>query len=146
VRPDEVPRGPLAVDTDAFSAIHWGRGRREEFGALIAGHALALPFAVVGELKVGAIRARLGPKSLDALERAIGVCVVIPSDARVVDQWAALRAKLMNQLKGEGINDLCIAACCLVHNLPLVTNNLRDFTQIEAVAPSLRLVHPDLSP
>jgi len=56
VQPDEVPSGPLAVDTDAFSAVHWGRGRRDEFAALIAGHPLAMPFPVVGELKVGAIR------------------------------------------------------------------------------------------
>jgi predicted nucleic acid-binding protein len=144
VQPDEVPEGPLAIDTDAFSAVHWGRGRRDEFSALIAGRPLAMPFAVVGELKVGAIRGKLGQKSLTELERAIGVCVVIPSDARVVEQWAAMRSKLMNQLKGEGINDLWIAACCLVHNLPLVTNNLADFQTIGNAAPALRLVHPDL--
>lgn len=136
--------GPLAVDTDAFSAVHWGRSRRNEFAALIRGHPLAMPFPVVGELKVGAIRGGLGQKSIDKLEQAIGVCVVIPSDARAVEHWAAIRSKLMNQLKGEGINDLWIAACCLVHDLPLVTNNLADFQKIATVAPALRLVHPDL--
>jgi predicted nucleic acid-binding protein len=144
VEPADVPAGPLAVDTDAFSAVHWGKGRREEFAALIAGHPLAMPFPVVGELKVGAIRARLGQKSLDELERAIGVCVVIPSDARVVEQWAAMRSRLISQLKGEGINDLWIAACCVVHGVPLVTNNLADFERIATVASDLRLVHPDL--
>lgn len=143
MRPEDVPAGPLAVDTDAFSAVHWGRGRRDEFAALIAGHPLAMPFPVVGELKVGAIRG-LGARGLAELERAVGVCVVIPSDARIVDQWAAMRARLMSQLKGEGINDLWVAACCVVHGLPLVTNNLGDFQAISNVAPSLRLVHPDL--
>ena len=112
--------------------------------ALIAGHRLAMPFPVVGELTVGAIRGGLGQKALDELKRAIGTCVVIPSDARVVEQWAAMRSKLMNQLKGEGINDLWIAACCLVHDLPIVTNNLADFQKIATVAPALRIVHPDL--
>jgi predicted nucleic acid-binding protein len=144
VRPEDVPAGPLAVDTDAFSAVHWGKGRREDFAALIAGHALAMPFPVVAELKVGAIRGKLGHKSLEKLGLAIGVCVVIPSDSRVVEHWAAMRSKLMNQLKGEGINDLWIASCCLVHDLPLVTNNLADFQKIATVAPALRLVHPDL--
>lgn len=55
-----------------------------------------------------------------------------------------MRAKLMNQLKGEGINDLWIAACCLVHGLPLARNNLADFQTIARIAPALRLVHPDL--
>jgi predicted nucleic acid-binding protein len=139
-----VPAGPLAVDTDAFSAVHWGRGRRQEFAALIAGHPLALPFPVVGELRAGAIRARLGGKSLAELDRAIALCVVVPSDSRVVVQWAVIRSKLMNQLKGEGINDLWIASCCLVHDLPLVTNNLADFQKVSKVAPALRIVHPDL--
>lgn len=144
MEPEEVPEGPLAVDTDAFSAVHWGRGRRDEFAALIAGRTLAMPFPVVGELKVGAIRGGLGERRVAELERAIGVCVVIPSDARVVEQWVRLRSKLINQLKGEGINDLWIAACCLVHALPLVTNNLRDFQTIQLITPELRIVHPDL--
>jgi predicted nucleic acid-binding protein len=144
VQPNNVPPGPLAIDTDAFSALHWGRGRRAEFASLIAGHALAMPFPVVGELKVGAIRGRLQAKSLHKLDGAIGACVVIPSDGRVVDRWADLRSQLMNQLKGEGINDLWIAACCLVHNLPIVTNNLGDFQTIQRVAPALEIVHPDL--
>lgn len=144
MKPEDVPKGPLAIDTDAFSAVHWGRGRRDEFAALIAGHGLAMPFPVVGELKVGAIRGGLQSRSLEKLERAIGACVVIPSDARVVEHWAAMRAKLVNQLKGEGINDLWIAACCLVHDVPIVTANLGDFQTIGRAAPALRIVHPDL--
>jgi predicted nucleic acid-binding protein len=144
VQPQDVPEGPLAVDTDAFSFVHMGKGRRDEFAALIAGHPLAMPFAVVGELKVGAIRGGLGQRRRDELDAAIGACVVIPTDARVVDQWAALRARLISRLKGEGINDLWVAACCLVHDLPLVTNNLRDYQTIATDFPSLRLVHPDL--
>jgi predicted nucleic acid-binding protein len=49
----------------------------------------------------------------------------------------------MSRLKGEGINDLWIAACCLVHDLPIVTNNLSDFRTIQSVEPRLRVVHPD---
>jgi predicted nucleic acid-binding protein len=144
VQPGQVPAGPLAVDTDAFSFIHMQKGRYVEFGALVAGHALAMPFPVVAELKAGAIHGKFGNVRLTALDSAIAACVVIPSDARVVDQWAALRAKLINQLKGEGINDLWVAACCLVHNLPLVTNNLSDYQSIARVAPALQIIHPDV--
>jgi predicted nucleic acid-binding protein len=71
--------------------------------------------------------------------------IVIPSDSRVVDQWGGtLRARFITRLKGEGINDLWIAACCLVHQIPLVTNNLSDFIQISLEFPSLVIVHPDL--
>jgi predicted nucleic acid-binding protein len=144
VGPDDVPAGPLAVDTDVFSMIHNRRGRHAEFAPLIEGHPLALPFPVVGELKVGAIRGGLQSKRLDALNAAIRTCVVIPTDARVVDKWAELHARFLNRLKGEGINDLWIAACCLVQGLPLVTNNLGDFGQIAGEFDDLRLIHPDL--
>jgi predicted nucleic acid-binding protein len=133
---------PLAIDTDAFSYVHFKRGPHLEFASLIAGHPLAMPFPVVGELKVVAFRSGLQERRREELQRAIGACVVIPSDARVVDKWAELRAKLISQLKGEGINDLWIAACCLVHDLPIVTNNLSDFTKIQQVAPALQIVHP----
>ncbi len=142
--PHEVPAGALAIDTDAFSAVHWGRGRQAEFSALIDGHELAMPFPVVGELRVGAIRARLGARRRRLLGEAIDDCVTIPSDERIVEEWARLRARLMSQLAGEGINDLWIAACCLVYDLPLVTANLRDFTTIQQVEPRLRIVHPDI--
>jgi predicted nucleic acid-binding protein len=144
VEPEDIPAGPLAVDSDAFSYVHMGKGPALAFRHLIAGRHLALPFPVVGELKVAAIKRHLGDERLASLETAISGCVVIPSDARVVEEWARLRAKLINQLKGEGINDLWIAACCLVHDLPLVTNNLGDFRTIAGVDSRLRLVHPDL--
>jgi predicted nucleic acid-binding protein len=134
----------LAVDTDVFSFLHLKRGRHAEFGALLAGHRLAMPFPVVGELKVGAIRARVGLRKRGALEASIAACVVIPADARVVDQWAELHARFLGRLKDGGINDLWIAACCLVHRLPLATNNLSDFQRIAAEFSDLVLVHPDL--
>lgn len=142
--PDDVPAGPLAVDTDVFSMVHNRRGRYAEFAPLIEGHPLALPFAVVGELKVGAIRGGLGPKRVEVLDAAIRTCVVIPSDAQVVDTWAEVRARFITRLQGEGINDIWIAACCLAKGLPLVTNNLADFVQIKDEFSDLRLVHPDL--
>src|SRR5262245_57329812 len=103
-----------------------------------------MPFPVVGDLWVGAIRGDLKEKRRQAVEQAIVVGVLIPADARVVDWWAKLRSQLVSQLKGEGINDLWTAACCLVHDLPIGTGNLSDFQTIQRVAPMLKIVHPDL--
>ena len=142
--PADVPAGPLAVDTDVFSWMHWQRGsRRGEFERLVAGHPLVLSFPVVGELTVGAIRGRLGTARRRELARAIAACVVIPSDTRVVEQWAEIQARFLDQLKGGGVNDMRIAACCLVYELPIVTGNLGDFGTIAGAFP-LTIVHPDL--
>ena len=111
----EVRAGPLAVDTDVFSSIHTRRGRYIEFQRLVGGHPLAVAFAVVGELKVLAIRAQWGEDRSKALNAAIAACVVILSDARIVDRWAEMHARFLGRLKDGGINDLWIAACCLIH-------------------------------
>ena len=72
--------------------------------------------------------------------------VVIPSDDDICRIWAELAAALANTpLKGEGVNDMWIAACALAQNprpLPVVTGNLADFRKVAAKFP-LVIVHPD---
>lgn len=144
MRPEDVPAGPLAVDSDVFSYLHLKESRHIEFGALVAGHPLALPFPVVGELRVLGLRSGWNEPRRARLAADIAKHVVLPVDDRVVERWATMRAQLMSQLKGDGINDLWIAACCLVYRLPIVTNNLSDFEKIASVEPKLKIVHPDL--
>lgn len=54
MRPDEVPNGPLVLDTGAFSAIVWKKDDHEAYAALAYGHPFVLSFATVGELRAGA--------------------------------------------------------------------------------------------
>lgn len=132
----------LAVDTDAFSWAFFDGQQKPGWVELLQGHVLALPFAVVGELKVAAKRGRWGARRGAVLDQKIGGCVVLPADARVVEQWAAMSARLAGHLKQGGTNDLWIAACCVVHGLPLATGNTSDFGTIAGEFPQLRLVHP----
>jgi predicted nucleic acid-binding protein len=99
-----------------FSYIHTRRGRYAEFQRLVGGHplALALAFAVDGELKVLAIRAQWGEERRKALDAAIAACVVLPNDARIVDKWAEMHGRFLGRLKDGRINDLWIVACCLI--------------------------------
>lgn len=64
MKPEEVPPGPLLVDTDVFSWITWQRGPFREFDALVEGHVLALSFATVAELRAGAIIGKMGSRRL----------------------------------------------------------------------------------
>jgi predicted nucleic acid-binding protein len=138
-----APKGePLAVDTNVFSFIHLHKDPWRKWAPLLDGRRLALPFPVVGELRVLAIRSRWGTDRVQALEKHIAQCTVIPSDDRVVHEWARLHAHLLGQLKAGGINDLWSAACCLVHSLPIATADLADFGAIQRAAPSLALVYP----
>jgi predicted nucleic acid-binding protein len=105
-------------------------------------------FAVVAELRAGAIKAGWGPRRRERQERILRqhYVVLTPTD-RVVTKFAELYAVLgEDRLKRGGVNDQWTAACALVQDppMPVVTGNLRDFEKIAETAPALPLVHPDL--
>lgn len=144
--PDDVPAGPVVVDTDVFSFLYTQRGRYLEFAALLAGHVLTVSFAAHSEILAGGYRAGWGPRRMDALRQALRGFVVLPYSSAVVEAWAPLHAKLAGHLHRGGANDLWTAACALAQAppLPVVTNNLSDFQAVAGQQPALRLVHPDL--
>jgi predicted nucleic acid-binding protein len=143
MRAEDVPAGPLLVDTDAFSFVLTRRGPHVEFAELIAGHLLALSFATVGELRAGALNRGWGPRRLGPLEERIGAAVVLRSTDEVVAQYAALHARFRDRLQRGGTNDMWTAACALGQPTPppIVTNNLSDFQTMASEFP-LRIIHP----
>jgi len=52
-------------------------------------------------------------------------------DKAVLDIASTVKLKMQQQGKGISDDDLFIAAYCIRHNLPLVTNNIRHFMYIE---------------
>lgn len=143
--PDQVPSGPLLIDTDVFSYGYRRRGPYEAFEALTAGHPLALSFATVGELLAGAQSKGMSPTTATKLRAVVARYVVLPYNERVTELWATLSAKLSGHLHRGGANDMWTAACALAlpQPIPIVTNNLTDFGHIKTVCPALVIVHPD---
>lgn len=151
MKASEVPSGPLLIDTDVFSYLLARDGKGAPFRPLITGHALALAFATVGELRAGAIRNRWGAQSRTHLETAMRQCVVLVADDAITQQYAELHAhpQVGGQLRGAPArhhNDMWIASCSLARpeHPPVVTNNLVDY-QLIAMHFPLRLVHPALN-
>ncbi len=58
--PEDVPEGPLVVDTDVASWLGWSRATGDRFAPLVAGHVLALSFATVAELWYGSGEGGMG--------------------------------------------------------------------------------------
>ena len=52
-------------------------------------------------------------------------------DKTVLDIASTVKLKMQQQGKGISDDDLFIAAYCIRHNLPLVTNNTRHFIHVE---------------
>ncbi len=144
--PEDVPPGPLLVDTDVATWTLLGTHHAEPFWPFLHGHALGISFATYGELLALAYRREWGePRRSRWREHLTGTFVVVPYAAATAERWAPLSSKLQGHLHGGGANDLWTAAVALSQQpqLPIVTNNLGDFVTIAAEC-ELQVVHPDL--
>lgn len=128
----------LAFDSNA--AIDLLRQDRPSPPPFAEASALVMPLFVLAELRLGFSRANLN----DLLDELVRVSVVIAPDAGTVDHYVATRNVLLRartipsrRETQEGLShDIWIAALCLQHGLPLLTND-RDFDDVEG----LRIVH-----
>lgn len=146
--PDQVPPGPLLLDTDVFSYILFKKRNWMDFAALVDGHDRVLSFATVGELRAApeAAKSKWGAEKRAQLDALIRTHVILTSTDAVTRQYGLLHARFHGQFKEGGHNDMWIAACALAQSTapPIVSNNVSDFQKIQAEFPRLALVHPDL--
>lgn len=149
--PEQVPAGPLLVDTDVLSWIALGEARSDEFAALLVGHQLFVCFVTAAEVRTFLRMGVLADERAGGLRAGLDDYAVL--DIRlsdVVTEWVGLRAATMAagtvDDRERRQNDTWIAACALSVEppLPVVTGNLRDFVPLAEAAPPLRIVHPDL--
>lgn len=132
MKAEDVPAGPVLVDTDVVSYWTNRSGRGDEFRSLLNGHELAISFATYGELLAIPHKLNWGDRRLTELRGWLSRFVVVPSTAAIAENWARMHAKVSGQLHQGGTNDLWTAACALALTpaLPLATNNLGDFQTI----------------
>jgi toxin FitB len=92
---------------------------------------LHLSAATIGELQAGVeITREQDAAKADEIEawveRVAGTYNVLPMDVRTFRRWA----RLMHRRTDKLIEDAMIAATAEVHNLTVVTRNVRDFDQL----------------
>lgn len=145
MRPEDVPAGPVLVDTDVISFWITEHDNGNSFKDLTRGHEMAISFATWGELLANVYRLRWGQKRITQLQNQLRAFVVVPYSVQVVELWAQMHAKLSGHLHKGGTNDLWTAACALSVNpkLPIVTNNLTDFRAIANQFTELKIIHPN---
>jgi tRNA(fMet)-specific endonuclease VapC len=146
LKPEDVPTGPILVDTDVFSLIHTQRQPWQDFAPFIEHRVVAVSFVTVAELWFGARKAGWGERKCKALEVALGAYLPLAPDVRVAMLWGDLGRACLGRLGGDKeVHDLWIAATALVFELPLLTRNLSDFQTIQRSGfGNLVLVHPSL--
>jgi predicted nucleic acid-binding protein len=96
-------------------------------------------FVTVGELAKWADMRSWGQRRRGALDHWINQRVILDSDEGIARIWGRLSAAAERRGLPRPENDMWIAACCLSHDLPLATRNVKDFADF-AMYEGLRLV------
>jgi len=105
---------------------------------------IVLPLPVVGELRFGVVNAAepWRDRLLTQLDRLISRARIVAADLETTKTYATVRAQIpfptnmSRRREGSLLNDLWIAALCIQHELPLLTND-GDFERIEG----LQVIH-----
>lgn len=116
----------VVLDTDVASGI-LRRRLPEPMRAKLDGKSLAITFVTVGELTSWTIRRGWGPGRLADMAAWRRHVTRIPYDEAVATTWGWLDARAQARGRPRPINDMWIAACCLVEDIPLATLNRKDF-------------------
>ena len=113
----------LAIDANA--AIDLMRADRADPAPIAEARAILLPLPVLGELFTGAFSSRRPATHMSEIEESLKTWRVIEPDVRTALVYGDLRARIrLPQAVGMSkLNDLWIAALCLQHDLPLLTND-----------------------
>lgn len=89
---------------------------------------------VVGELYQGAFRSSAAARHLDNIEtRILPAVTVLPYDVSTARVYGELRARLEAAGRPLADADIQIAATALLHDLELVTGNLRHFSRVQGL-------------
>ena len=117
----------LAFDTNAAIALL--RPERPTPPAFTEARALVVPLFVLAELEFG--RSRQTVKSRDVLSELVGACTILAPDRDTIRHYVAVRSEMLrghtppaSAEAREGLHhDIWIAALCLQHELPLLSND-----------------------
>jgi toxin FitB len=128
----------IVLDTDVASNSLRDR-LTDPLRSRLAGHSLLITFVTIGELTKWTVLRDWGPRRLADLARWRQHVALIPFDEAIAIKWGELQANAQLRGRPRPVNDGWIAACCLVHGLPLATFNTKDFADY-AEHDGLRLI------
>ena len=116
----------VVLDTDVASRII-KRPLNGPLAARLTAVAWCVTFVTVGELWQWASMRSWGRRTREELEDWLSSVVKLDSDPVISREWGRISADARRRGRPRPANDTWIAACCLVHGLPLATLNRKDF-------------------
>ncbi len=121
----------VLVDTDVISYFLKRDTRAEAYRPHIEGRRLEMSFMTLAELERWALVHDWGPKRRALADEFIAHFTVLPVDRDLCLRWAAVTVAGIRKGRPIPCADAWIAATALHYDLPLVTNNLGHFAEVE---------------
>ncbi|MGH3767268.1 MAG: type II toxin-antitoxin system VapC family toxin [Pseudonocardiaceae bacterium] len=94
----------------------------------LAGIPTCITFVTFAEMTQWAVQRQWGPANRERLRRWLSGVVVLPGSEAVAQVWGEISARARLRGRPRPQNDTWVAAACLVHELPLATLNVKDFS------------------
>jgi predicted nucleic acid-binding protein len=121
----------VLVDTDVYSYLAQADDPRgHPYRGHIDGKTIVISLITAGELLFGAARRDWGERRVEDLLSRVRATEILPFDFPVSMVYAGVKARLREQGRMIGDNDIWIAAFALRHSIALVSNNRRHFENI----------------
>ena len=121
------------VDTDVFSYFLKKDTRAELYKTHTDGHLLFLSFMTIAELERWAMLFNWGQKKISLLEKSFKRYVIQHSNREICGHWAEIMADSKRNGLNVSIADAWIASTAIHLQIPLVTNNVKDFQKISGL-------------
>jgi len=93
---------------------------------------VSIPFAVLGELYLGAYRSSKPQKHIKQIKDFLKKCDVLAADNETANQYALIKTELLNKGRPIPENDIWIAATSIQYGLALVTRD-KHFNEIDGL-------------
>ncbi len=117
----------VVLDTDVASLSFRGRVPSGLL-AKLADVPTCITFVTFAEMTQWAVQRQWGPANRERLARWLTGVVVLPGSEAVAYAWGEISAYARLRGRPRPQNDTWVAAACLVHELPLATLNVKDFS------------------
>lgn len=117
---------PAVLDTDVASGLQKGT-LTGPLATRLIGREVLITFVTFGELAKWADIRDWGERRRGELAAWLARIAVLPGDEAVAATGGTLSAAAARRGRPRPVNDMWIAACCLTHDVPLATLNLKDY-------------------
>ncbi|MFQ6099707.1 MAG: type II toxin-antitoxin system VapC family toxin [Anaerolineae bacterium] len=120
----------MLLDTDVVSFLFKRDTHIAQYLHFLEGEMLSISFMTLAELYQWAYIRNWGQPRIERLGTWLRRFAVLPYDAQVCQQWAAVRVERRRQGRPISVQNAWVAACALRYGCSLLTHNAADFADI----------------